>query len=257
LLILFAASVSMLGLILSMNSIRTNLKLSKMKSDFVAMVSHELKTPLAGISLVGETLSRGRYSSKQDITDYGTLLSEQTARLKSLVDNLLSSSRITDSNVYAMKSVDVHQLVTEALARLQPLIQERSFEVTCDLPNRLPSVRCDLEATIQAVKNLIENAIKYSDKRKQIEVRAFDSLGYMSLVIKDSGIGISSEDIPYIFDMFFRGQNANAEVPGSGLGLWIANKIIKDHHGQIHVDSVPDRGTVMTVTLPTILEGSE
>jgi signal transduction histidine kinase len=222
-----------------------------MKTDFVAMVTHELKTPLAGISLVGETLSRGRYLSESAIAEYGVLLSKETTRLKRLVENVLSFSRLTDARkMYSKTDVHVKELVMEALGRLQPLIQEKSFDMRCETSDPVRPVHCDREEMTRAFESLIENAIKYSDAFRKTDIRIFDDGRNVNVTIQDNGRGILPEDIPHVFDRFFRGKNAVSG--GSGLGLAIARTIITDHGGDISIGSVAGMGTLVTVMLPAL-----
>jgi signal transduction histidine kinase len=248
-LIVIAAAVSIVSLLLAFRTFLTNFQLMAMKADFVAMVSHELKTPLASIHLVGETLSKGRYSSAAAITEYGALVAREATRLTRLIENILTVARIIESgNVYRMTDVDLSETLTETLARLEPQIRAKSMEVKCQVSEPLSIVSCDREAMINVFENLIENALKYSDGANTIEIHAFDTSEYVKVSVRDNGRGIPQEDLPHIFDRFFRAKNAG--FGGSGLGLNIARRIVKDHRGEISVESISGKGTVITVAVP-------
>jgi signal transduction histidine kinase len=250
-LLLVAAGLSFTGVVLVTYSLKRNFELTAMKADFVAMVTHELKTPLSGISLVGETLTKGRFPSESAIVEYGVLLSRETTRLKRLVENVLSFSRLTSADkIYSFSQGDIKPLALEALERLQPLAHEKSMNIRCEIPDVLPQVECDREEVTRAFENLIENAIKYSETSGKIELRASSSMNKVNVYIQDNGRGIAQEDIPHVFDRFFRGKNAGSG--GSGLGLAIAHTIIKDHGGEISIGSVLGKGTLVTVTLPVV-----
>jgi len=153
-----------------------------------------------------------------------------------------------------MAPVNIHEAVTEAVKRLQPQIREKAFDVICREFGDIPNVYCDRLAIIHVFENLLENAIKYSDSVREIEISISTASGEVNTTVKDRGKGIMPEDMPHIFERFFRGQNAG--LRGSGLGLAIARNIVEAHHGRISVDSVAGEGTSVTITLPAILEGA-
>ena len=253
-LILLAAVISIAGILLSMYLWHSYLQLESMKTEFVARASHELKTPLASISLVGETLSKGRYSSGEAIREYGAILLKESTRLMKLVENLLTFSRVADLQVaYSMADTDIQDVVAEALERLKPQLSEQQFDVLVEGPDRESKVRCDRTALVQAFENVIENAIRYSGEIKamHIELRAGDN--EVCISFRDSGKGIASEDLPHLFDRFYRGRNSTSSA-GSGLGLSIAQKIVKDHGGSISVASAPGKGTTVNILLPAVIE---
>jgi len=255
-LILVATAVAIITLVLAVHALRTKLELAAMKSDFIDTVSHEFKTPLASVSLVGETLCNRRNISEESIADYGSLLLREAMHLRKLLENLLTISRISHSkNAYVMTAVSIHDAVTEGVNRLQPQIRERAFDVTSSASGEIPDVYCDREAIVHVFENLIENAIKYSDDARQIQISISAVSGRVIATVKDRGIGILPEDMPHIFERFFRGRNAG--LGGSGLGLAIARDIVEAHRGRISVESMPGEGTSVTVTLPAIREGTE
>jgi two-component system phosphate regulon sensor histidine kinase PhoR len=170
-LILVATAVAIITLVHAVHALRTKLELAAMKSDFIDTVSHELKTPLASVSLVGETLCNRRNISEESIADYGSVLLKEATHLSRLLENLLTISRITHSkNPYVMTAVNIHEVVAEAVKRLQPQIRERAFDVMCRESGEIPNVSCDREAIVHVFENLIENAIKYSDNVREVEI---------------------------------------------------------------------------------------
>jgi signal transduction histidine kinase len=254
-LILVATVVAITAIVHAVHALRTKLELAAMKSDFIDTFSHELKTPLASVSLVGETLSNRRNISEESIADYGSVLLREATNLSRLLENLLAISRITHSkNTYVMTAVNIHDAVTEAVKRLQPQIRERAFDVICHESGEIPNVCCDRVAIVHVFENLIENAIKYSDTVREIEISISAVSDEVNATVKDRGKGIFPEDMPHIFERFFRGRNAG--LGGSGLGLAIARNIVEAHHGRISVESVPGDGTSVIVSLPAINDGA-
>jgi signal transduction histidine kinase len=254
-LILVATVVAIITLVHAVHALRTKLELAAMKSDFIDTFSHELKTPLASVSLVGETLCTRRNISEESIADYGSVLLKQAMHLSRLLENLLTISRITHSkNAYVRTAVNIHEALTEAVKRLQPQILDRGFDLICHESGEIPNVYGDREAIVHVFENLIENAIKYSDNAREIEICVSASSGQVNTTVKDKGKGILPEDMPHIFERFFRGRNAG--FGGSGLGLAIARNIVEAHRGRIFVESKPGEGTSVIVTLPAVREGA-
>ncbi len=246
--IVAASAISCVGLLLAMRLLRANFELMAIKDDLITMMSHELKTPLASMTLAGEALIKGRASQTQ-IADYGSLIAKETARLNRLVENFLTFSRVASNKQnYKMTIVDVRELVDEAVERLQPQLQKGNFDVVFNMTEPVPPIYCDQAAIVHAFENVIENAIKYSGESKRLEVSTCNKDGKAILKVRDYGIGIPSDDLPYVFNQFFRARNARFH--GSGLGLRIARKIIEDHSGQITVESIENEGTVVTLCFP-------
>jgi signal transduction histidine kinase len=250
-LITVAAAASLLALVLTVRADRASVALASMKSDFVAAVTHELKTPVALIRLVGDTLANGRYTSPRTVQEYAGLLSAEASRLGSSIDNLLtyarySGERATDS----MELVDVEaaDLVEDALQGFRPTLATLEFELLVDLPSHLPRVCVDRPAVIQALENIVDNAIKYSGPARRLAVSARAAGKSLTLTIRDSGSGISREDEARVFERFYRGRNV--QTSGSGLGLPIAKRIVESHGGRIEVRSEVGVGTEIDVTLP-------
>jgi signal transduction histidine kinase len=247
-LISLAALATLAGLVVSVRGVRVAAELAAMKSDFVSSVTHELKTPLAVIRLIAETLARGRYNSTQTVGDYAALLSRETWNLSRLIDNLLSYGRLSDvKQAYNFEPVDLGELVEETLERFHPLLVEQ-FTVDVDVPPHLPPVRADRVAAALMLDNVLDNAIKYSDKARIIEIRArlADERGAIS--IADHGIGIRDDELERVNERFFRGRDAKRG--GSGLGLAIVQQIVAAHHGHLQIDSQAGRGTRVEIFLP-------
>jgi two-component system phosphate regulon sensor histidine kinase PhoR len=250
-LITVAAGASLLALVLIVRADRASVALASMKSDFVAAVTHELKTPVALIRLVGDTLANGRYTSPTTVREYAGLLSVEASRLGSSIDNLLtyarySRARAADST--ELVDVEAADLVEDALQGFRPTLAALEFELSVDLPRDFPQVCVDRPAVIQALENIVDNAIKYSGATRRLALSGQAAGKSLTLTVKDSGSGICREDQARIFERFYRGRNVLAS--GSGLGLPIAKRIIESHGGRIDVRSEVGAGTEVDVTLP-------
>ena len=225
-----------------------------MKSEFVSTVTHELKTPLSSIRLVSETLARGRFRTSDKVMEYASLLLNEVSRLTRTVDNLLTISRVQDiGRFYTFESLDPGVLLEDALNTFHSRLQEEGFEVSVDIPAPLPLVYADRTAIVQALENVLDNAIRYSNGTRHLTISASASTTQVSLKVADKGRGIPPEEIPHVFEKFYRGHDASSG--GSGLGLAIVQRIMKDHYGEVRLQSVPGSGTVAEILLPLKQEG--
>ena len=250
-LITIAATVSLLALVLTVRADRASVALASMKSDFVAAVTHELKTPVAFIRLVGDTLANGRYTSPKTVQEYAGLLSVEASRLGTSIDNLLTYARYSSSRAAAaadLADVEPADLVEDALQAFRPTLANLEFELAVDLPHDLPQVCVERPAMIQALDNLIDNAIKYSTGNRYLAISASATPKMVTLTVRDRGFGIAPDDLSRVFERFYRGRNVS--VSGSGLGLSIAKRIVESHGGRIAVRSTVGVGTEVDVTLP-------
>jgi signal transduction histidine kinase len=144
--------------------------------------------------------------------------------------------------------VDPGTLLEDALNSFQSHLNAQGFEVQVDIPAPLPAVYVDRTAILQVLENLLDNAIRYSNGTRKLTITASASEMQVSLKIADKGCGISPDEMPHIFEKFYRGRDASAG--GSGLGLAIAHRIMKDHHGEVRLESTPGIGTVAEIVLP-------
>jgi two-component system phosphate regulon sensor histidine kinase PhoR len=202
------------------------------------------------MQLVSDTLVSGRYSSANTVQEYAGLLSVEAARLTRSIDNLLAYARYSAHTIgpAEARELNVRHLIDEALERLGPRLAERQFEVSVDVPEKLPRISGDRTALLQVFDNLIDNAIRYSRDRHALAITASCRLRDVSIVVSDQGIGIPAQDLPRVFERFFRAGNTRGN--GSGLGLAIAHRIIGNHRGRLGVRSQVDQGTDIEILLP-------
>ena len=250
-LISLAAGASFLALVLTVRADRASAALASMKSDFVAAVTHELKTPVAFIRLVGDTLAKSRYTSPTTVREYAGLLSVEAARLGGSIDNLLTYARYSSTPAAAatdLAEVEPADLVEDALQRFRPVLDHLEFDLVVAVPADLPQICVDRPAMIQTLDNIVDNAIKYSTTEKHLTVSGTATARTVTLTVRDRGTGIPRTDLSRIFERFYRGGNVT--VSGSGLGLPIAKRIVESHGGRIEVRSTVGSGTEVDVTLP-------
>lgn len=251
-----AAAAAVVGLLLTMRAARATAELAALKSEFVSTVTHEIKTPVAGIALVAETLAMGRSPTPETVREYGTLLSIETRRLTQLIENLLAYARLSDvSQAYSFESLDPGDLVDEALDRCRLRIQELGFTIDNTLPPDLPRVWADRSAIVQALENILDNAVSYAGEQRTVSITGHAQNADVRLDIHDTGPGIAPDELAHVFDKFFRGRHAPGG--GSGLGLTISRRIVLDHGGRLEIASTVGRGTTATVVLPARLRHLE
>ena len=238
-----------LSLIATARAARASADIATVRADFVATVTHELKTPLSTIRAVGETLVRGRVKTDQDLSRYAHLLVREERRLTRLVNNLLAYSRVTDvTQIYSFESLDPADLVAEATQAFRRQLSDSEVRIDTDVPSDGPAVRADRTAIVLALDNLIDNAIRYSGDAKTVVVRVTGDADRVRFDVIDQGIGIPHDDLPQVRRRFVRGTTARG--PGNGLGLAIVNRIAADHRGALEIISEVGRGTTATLIIP-------
>lgn len=250
LLIGLAALASIAALLQTVRAVRGSVRLATMKSEFVSAVTHELKTPLVTIRLVGDTLARGRYASPEAIQDYARMLSEEAAKLSQSIDHLLTYARYSEAMPQdAFTMVHLSDVVDDAVERFRATLAARDSRLELDLPTDLPQVCADGRALSQAIEILVDNALKYSLDPPAITIRARNEGAFVRLTVADRGIGIHPEDLARVQERFFRGRNAPAN--GSGLGLAIADRVVRQNGGELRIDSTLGVGTEAHLLLRT------
>ena len=249
---LFVLSLLVLGIILTLRATAREIRLAEAKSTFVSNVSHELKTPLALIRLFAETLELGRVRSSDKAHEY-----YRSRRLTQLINNILDFSRIeAGRKEYQFETTDVARVVRDVVKTYQYPLENAGFKIVTEIESNLPAVRIDFDAMSQAVLNLVNNAVKYSDDIKQIDIRVHSTDGHIAVEVADKGIGIQTSEQEKIFEKFYRISTGLVhDRKGSGLGLALVDHIVKAHRGEIVVDSAPGKGSRFTVMIPLALRG--
>jgi len=251
--LVIAAATSLLlavAVFLSVRAARDSAALVEMRSDFVATVTHELKTPIATIRAVSETLASGRVVDSDAQREYARMAVHEAKRLTRLIDNLLAYSRVTDvTEIYSFEPLSPNEIIGAALREFSTQLAEGRFEFHIDVEPDLPSVRADRTAIGLALTNLVDNAMRYSGESRFLRLGAHKEGDRVVFAVQDKGVGIAAADIPNVTRRFFRGKGA--ATGGSGLGLAIAQRIVADHQGTLRVDSTLGTGTTVSFSLPT------
>ena len=240
------------GLALTYRSVSKEVALARLKSDFVSNVSHELRTPLALIRLYAETLELGRIKTHEKAQEYYSIIRKESERLTALINNILDFSRIeAGRKEYEFRTTDLAELVTNTLDTYRGQIDEQGFTLEQNIDSNLPLVRVDREAIARSLVNLVNNALKYSDREKFIGVKLYRANGAVKLEVADRGIGIARSEQSKIFEKFYRaGDPLVHNTKGSGLGLSLVRHIAHAHGGEVEVESAPGNGSTFTLTLP-------
>jgi len=229
------------------------IKLNRLKNDFIATVSHELKTPLASMRVLVDTLLEGRYKDQQQVTDYLQLVSRENERLTGLIDNFLTFSRMErNRQAFAFETVSPAVIARHAADAVKTKFDEGKCEFDINIVQDLPDILADRDAMVTVLINLLDNAYKYSYDEKRIELSVFAEDGSVCFCVSDNGAGLSRRATKKIFDRFYQvDRSLTRPTEGCGLGLSIVKFVVDAHKGTISVDSKPGKGSVFTVKLPT------
>lgn len=253
---LFAAPVlrgkELDGAVLVFHDITALKHLEMIRRDFVANVSHEIRTPLTSIKGYAETLLDGAIHDKDNALDFLKIISQDSNRLVQLVDDLLDLSKIESGKLHLrMASHSFERILDRVLSGLKDQLVDCNVTVSKDIPKNLPDVTLDDAGISQVLLNLLNNAIKYNNNPGTINISLENADEFIRVHIKDSGIGIPSDDLPRIFERFYRVDKARSrECGGTGLGLSIVKHIIQAHQGDVFVESQIDVGSTFSFTLP-------
>ncbi len=244
--------VMLIGIILMIRAVIHESEISRMKSEFVSNVSHELKTPLALIRMFGETLDSGIVNEEKDKQKFYSIIRKESERLTHLINNVLDFSRM-DAGVkeYNFQEADLVEVVRGSLEAYKFQISDNGFQIEIELPDEPLILKIDKDSISQVLLNLLNNAVKYSDEEKHILVKVQKDSTSASISIADRGVGIPKDELKKIFDKFYRVSTARTkETRGSGLGLTLAKHIVEAHGGTIEVESEVGKGSIFTVRIP-------
>jgi len=224
----------------------------QMQRDFVANVSHDLKTPLTSIAGFSQALLDGTANNQEDLRRSAQIIHDETNRLIRLTQDLLDLARLESGQItIAREPVDITALASKTVTRFESKAKSRQVNLKLDLAPRLPKVKGDEDRLAQVLTNLLDNAIKFTTAGGAVLLEASSDAHSVKIEITDSGPGIPPEELDRIFERFYQVDKARASGEGgTGLGLAIAKEIVEAHGGQISASSEVDKGTTFTVLLP-------
>jgi signal transduction histidine kinase len=245
-------AVIVAGIVATWRLMRRETEMARLKSDFVANVSHDLKTPLSVIRMFGETLEMGRVTDEGRRQEYYRVITREGERLSRLIDNVLDFSRIEGGRqTYEMTPTAVEPLIRATLEAFAYPLAQQGFKLEVRVAPELPDVMMDADAVGQALANLIDNAIKYSgdDRALTIDARVVDQR--LVVTVSDRGVGIARGEQARIFEKFYRvGRSDTQGRRGSGVGLALVRHVAEAHGGDVTVESAPGEGSRFSLRLP-------
>ncbi len=232
-------------------AIGKQVKLNRLKNDFIATVTHELKTPLASMRVLVDTLLEGHYRDQQQVTDYLQLISKENGRLSRLIDNFLTFSRMErNKQAFQMQRVSPAVIAHNAAEAVRTRFDKPSCHFEVEIAEGLPDVTADSDAMVTVLVNLLDNAYKYSRDDKDIMLCVTSENGSVRFAVADNGVGVPRRAVKRIFKRFYQADRTlSRRAEGCGLGLSIARFIVDAHGGTIRVESRPGHGSTFTVTL--------
>jgi two-component system phosphate regulon sensor histidine kinase PhoR len=246
-----AGIVLLSGTVLVLRRLKKEMDLSKLKSDFLAGVSHDFRTPLAIIRSSAETLQLGRVSDPEKASRYLDVIVKETVRLDHYVGNVLEAARLElGRERRPFEPVDPGSLLREVEEGRRLFLEEAGFRFNVETGEDLPSLPGDAEALRSALLNLVENAVKYSAERKEILLRATRRNGAVVIAVADRGVGVDAEEKRKIFERFYRSGETASTTGGLGLGLALVLETARAHGGRVEVEAREGGGTVFSLVLP-------
>ena len=242
------------GIFTSVRTLRTQLEVARLKSDFASAVSHEFRSPLTGIRQLTEMLGSGRVPTEARKAEYYAMILEEVTRLSAMVENVLGFARLRDRDgARKLEEVETSAWLREVVERFRHSPAAAGATVVASIPDGMPRVSIDREAFARAIGNLLDNAIKYSPDTRTAWIEARSDSGTIEIQVRDQGIGIDEADRPQLFERFVRGRgDAVQAVPGTGLGLSLVKEVVTAQGGEVCVESRPGGGSTFTIRIGSI-----
>ena len=244
------------GIVWTVRDMSERARLERAKSEFVATASHELRSPLTSIKGFVELLERSSGDMSDRQREFVEIILKSTDRLVDLVNDLLDVARIEADHVEInRRPIDVGEVMQEVVELIRPRVEAKGQHLTSYVAPVLPAALADPGRVRQIIANLLTNAHLYTPEGGNIHVGVEPDRAWVEIVVEDSGVGMSDDELAHIFDRFYRAGNRSSSNPGTGLGLSIVKSLVDLHLGQISVESEPGRGTIFRVRLPAAVTG--
>jgi signal transduction histidine kinase len=240
------------GVLMTARIVRRELALASMQAAFVASVTHEFKSPITSIRLLMERIAGGRLAAGDSPQRYFEAIAAETGRLEGLVNRLFEAQKVqTGQREYAFHPAAIEPLVQDAVKRMRPQAEARHIDLVVQSAPGIPQLALDTESVSDAVRNLLDNAIKYSPDRAHVDVTLGVNDGRIELTVADEGIGVDPAEANRIFEPFYRSRRGDrANVHGTGLGLSLVKATVEAHGGTVRVRSDGARGSRFTLAFP-------
>jgi len=240
------------GAVLVLYDITELKKLEIMRKDFVANVSHELKTPITSIKGFAETLLEEDMDNPEKRKEFLSIIYNESNRIQLLIEDLLTLSKLEkDEFKLELTDVSIEDIIQEVVPIVKYKAREADITFTYQIEADMEPLILDKERIKQVIINLLDNAISYTLPEGKVRLKVYQDNGYLRIQIQDNGIGIHQDVLPRIFERFYRVDKARSRnTGGTGLGLAIVKHIIEVHDGEIDVDSHLGKGSLFTVSIP-------
>ena len=239
--------------ILSFQIIFKQKKLSDMKTDFINNMTHELKTPIATISIASEMLKDNSISQSKDNREkYASIIFDENKRLYNHVEQVLQIARLEKGELQLnLDDRDLHTIISTTASRFNLILEEMNGKIELNLNAEHSILKVDEMHFTNVINNLIDNAIKYNDKSPLIKINTFNIITGIQIEVQDNGVGLSKEDQQKVFEKFYRVSKGNVhDTKGFGLGLSYVQSIVEKHNGKVWVESKLKEGSKFIIQLP-------
>ncbi|MGA2738383.1 MAG: HAMP domain-containing sensor histidine kinase [Bryobacteraceae bacterium] len=249
--------VAVFGGYLLLRDVNRDVHLNEVRSQFVASVSHELKTPLTAIRMFAETLAMGRTGDERTKSEYLDTIVNESERLARLVDNVLDFSKIEQGKkIYRLRPTRLEEVAGSAARAMQFPLAQQGFQLHLTVQDEMPGVQADPDAIQQAILNLLTNAMKYSGDAREIDLRLGARKGDAVIEVVDHGLGMAPDERKRVFEKFYRAPSHESRlIAGTGLGLTLVAHIAQAHGGRVEVESAPGAGSTFCLFIPVTLPG--
>jgi signal transduction histidine kinase len=238
------------GIVTIIHDVTHEREVDRMKTEFLSTAAHELRTPLTSIQGFSEILLNKKGLTKKETKKFLTYINDQSVNLAKIVNDLLDISRIESGKGYSLHKVqcDFNEMIKEIISYYDKQVEKHTFKIS--LPSKTEEPFLDKDKIEQVLKNIIDNAIKYSPKGDEIRITCIKENNNVKVSVKDQGIGMTSKQVDKIFDKFYRADTSDSAPMGTGLGMTLVKHLVEAHGGKVLVESELGKGTAASFTIP-------